>query len=128
MDNVAVLIMLIGLLGVLVFVVLLVVSFFRKTPKSKWIIGILISTLVFSWGSIFLLRNELLQKQDLESRMGKLTLSERDIRGFAYEVILRGVMGEEYEDVMESLENEFQLTKRDLWEINSKAQEILLNK
>lgn len=128
MDNVAVLIMLIGLLGVLVFVVLLVVSFFRKTPKSKWIIGILISTLVFSWGSIFLHRSELLQKQDLESRMGKLTLSERDIRGFAYEVILRGVMGEEYEDVMESLENEFQLTKRDLWEINSKAQEILLNK
>lgn len=128
MDNVAVLIMLIGLLGVLVFVVLLVVSFFRKTPKSKWIIGILISTLVFSWGSIFLHRSELLQKQDLELRMGKLTLSERDIRGFAYEVILRGVMGEEYEDVMESLENEFQLTKRDLWEINSKAQEILLNK
>lgn len=128
MDNVAVLIMLIGLLGVLVFVVLLVVSFFRKTPKSKWIIGILTGALVFSWGSIFLLRNELLQKQDLESRMGKLILSERDIRGFAYEVILRDVMGEEYEDVMESLKNEFQLTKRDLWEINLKAQEILLNK
>lgn len=128
MDNVAVLIMLIGLLGVLVFVVLLVVSFFRKTPKSKWIIGILTGALVFSWGSIFLLRSELLQKQDLELRMGKLTLSERDIRGFAYEAILREVMGEEYEDVMESLENEFQLTKRDLWEINSKVQEILLNK
>jgi|GEM_PF-5353260 len=128
MDNVAVLIMLIGLLGVLVFVVLLVVSFFRKTPKSKWIIGILISTLAFSWGSIFLLRNELLQKQDLETRMGKLILSERDIRGFAYEVILREVMGEEYEDVMESLKNEFRLTEKDLWEINLKAQEILLNK
>ena len=128
MDNVAALIMLIVLLGILVFVVLLVVSFFRKTPKSKWIIGILTGALVFSWGSIFLLRSELLQKQDLESRMGKLTLSERDIRGFAYEAILREVMGEEYKDVMESLKNEFQLTEKDIWEINLKAQEILLNK
>lgn len=128
MDNVAALTMLIVLLGILVFVVLLVVSFFRKTPKSKWIIGILTGALVFSWGSIFLLRSELLQKQDLESRMGKLTLSERDIRGFAYEAILREVMGEEYKDVMESLKNEFQLTEKDIWEINLKAQEILLNK
>jgi hypothetical protein len=128
MDIISILLMFIGLLGVLVFAIFLVISFFRKTAKYKWIIGILISTLVFSWGSIFLLRNELLQKQDLESRMGKLILSERDIRGFAYEVILRDVMGEEYEDVMESLKNEFQLTKRDLWEINLKAQEILLNK
>lgn len=79
MDNVAVLLMLIGLLSILIFVILLVISFFRKTSKCKWIIGILISALVFSLGSIFFLRNELLQKQDLESRMGKSTLSERDI-------------------------------------------------
>jgi hypothetical protein len=41
-----------GLLGAVTFLVLLIISIFRKTPKQKWVIGILASVLFISFSII----------------------------------------------------------------------------
>lgn len=71
------------------------------------------------------LNMELNQRADMVSRLGEPTLSEMEIRGLAYEVIMRYTMGEQYDEVMTSLEKELNLSKQDELDINAKVQEIL---
>jgi len=48
-----------GLLGAVTFLVLLIISIFRKTPKQKWVIGILASVLCMSLGMILSFNDEM---------------------------------------------------------------------
>lgn len=114
-----------GLLGVAVFVVLLIISFFHKSPKQRWVIGILVSVLCISFSIMLSLNMELNQRADMVSRLGEPTLSEMEIRGLAYEVIMRYTMGEQYDEVMTSLGKELNLSKQDMLDINAKVQDIL---
>jgi hypothetical protein len=48
-----------GLLGAAAFIVLLIVAIFRKSPKQKWVIGILASVLCMSFGMILSFNDEM---------------------------------------------------------------------
>lgn len=76
-----------GLLGAVAFLVLLIISIFRKTPKQKWVIGILASVLFISFSmtlsfavDINVLEKELEEmteaKESLESDRNLSELSE----------------------------------------------------
>ncbi len=76
-----------GLLGAVTFLVLLIISIFRKTPKQKWVIGILASVLFISFSmtlsfavDINVLEKELEEmteaKESLESDRNLSELSE----------------------------------------------------
>lgn len=49
----------VGTLGVIVFNVLLIISIFRKTPKQRWVIGILASLLCMSFGIMISLNDSI---------------------------------------------------------------------
>lgn len=115
----------VGLFALVVFIILLIVSFFKKSPKQLWVIGILSGFLCISISIIISMNSELTQKTDIVNRFGESSLTNLEIRGLSYEVILREVMGEELSEVMDSLEDEFNLSKKDVWDINSKAMEIM---
>ena len=48
-----------GLLGAAAFIVLLIVAIFRKSPKQKWVIGILASVLCMCFGMILSFNDEM---------------------------------------------------------------------
>lgn len=55
----------IGLFGLIVFMILLIVSFFKKSSKQRWVIGILSSFLCISISIIISMSSDLTQKADI---------------------------------------------------------------